>query len=135
MAGGLNAKQEAFGREFLVDRNRTRAAIRAGYSKASAHSQGWRLMKNADVQQFIAEEEAKLFAKLGIKTERVIEEYAAMAFDRSLPPKDRRANLDRLAKIKGLFIDRVEVQTNVPADELVRRLNAAHVPPPDGESP
>ncbi|MBZ4400409.1 terminase small subunit [Myxococcus sp. AS-1-15] len=45
----LTPKQRAFVREFLKDSNSTQAAIRAGYSKASAESQGSRLLRNAKV--------------------------------------------------------------------------------------
>lgn len=46
---GLNPKQHRFAQEYLVDGNATQAAIRAGYSKASAHVQGCELLKNPKV--------------------------------------------------------------------------------------
>lgn len=45
----LNAKQEMFCREYLIDLNATQAAIRAGYSERTAKSQGSRLLTNADI--------------------------------------------------------------------------------------
>ncbi len=51
-AGNLRA---AFVREYVKDRNATQAALRAGYSPKSAHSQGQRLLKNVEISRQIAE--------------------------------------------------------------------------------
>ena len=45
----MTPKQEAFVREYLIDLNATQAAIRAGYSEATAYSQGQRMLKNVEV--------------------------------------------------------------------------------------
>lgn len=45
----LNQKQARFAAEYLVDLNATHAAIRAGYSKRSAHAQGHDLLKHPEV--------------------------------------------------------------------------------------
>ena len=62
----LNEKQQLFFKEYLVDSNATQAAIRAGYSKKTAYSQGQRLLKNVEGQNYMkelmAEKEAKLIA-------------------------------------------------------------------------
>ena len=52
--GELTSKQKAFADEYLVDLNATQAAIRAGYSEATAYSQGQRLLKNVEVAGYIA---------------------------------------------------------------------------------
>lgn len=49
----LTPKQKAFVDEYLIDLNATQAAIRAGYSKKTARSQGQRLLTNVDIQQAI----------------------------------------------------------------------------------
>lgn len=51
----LNAQQLRFVAEYLIDLNATQAAIRAGYSAKTAHSQGQRLLKHVEVQRAIAE--------------------------------------------------------------------------------
>ena len=51
----LNHKQKQFYKEWLIDANATQAAIRAGYSKKSAYSQGQRLLKNVEGQKYLAE--------------------------------------------------------------------------------
>ncbi len=50
----LNAKQERFVAEYLVDLSATQAAVRAGYSERTAHSQGPRLLEHVGVKAAIA---------------------------------------------------------------------------------
>ena len=51
----LNAKQEMFCREYIVDLNATQAAIRAGYSEKTANNQVGRLLVNVGIQARIEE--------------------------------------------------------------------------------
>lgn len=45
----LNAKQQRFVDEYLVDLNATQAAMRAGYSERTANEQGARLLAHVSV--------------------------------------------------------------------------------------
>lgn len=45
----ISAKQKAFVAEYLLDRNATQAALRAGYAESGAATQGARLLINAKV--------------------------------------------------------------------------------------
>lgn len=76
----LNPKQQRFVEEYLVDLNGTQAAIRAGYSPKTAEVQASRLLSNAKVQQAVAEGRARLSQSTGITQERVLQEYARIAF-------------------------------------------------------
>lgn len=76
----LNEKQKRFAREYLIDRNATQAAIRAGYSERTAHAQGCRLLKHAEVQALVAGKTEAIAAKLEITAERVLQEMARLAF-------------------------------------------------------
>lgn len=49
----LSPKQQQFVAEYLIDLNATQAAIRAGYSRKTAHSQGPRLLENVEVEAAI----------------------------------------------------------------------------------
>ncbi len=51
---GLNAKQQQFVNEYLIDLNATQAAIRAGYSKKNAHVIASRLLSNIKVAQALS---------------------------------------------------------------------------------
>lgn len=75
----LNAKQERFVQEFLVDLNATQAAIRAGYSKDTAKSIGSENLTKPDIQAAIAKGKAKRSKKVEISQERVVQEMAKLA--------------------------------------------------------
>lgn len=49
----LTDQHRVFVAEYMVDRNATQAAIRAGYSKKTAHSQGPRLLEHVGVKAAI----------------------------------------------------------------------------------
>lgn len=51
----LTAKQKRFVQEYLIDLNATQAAIRAGYSKKSAHSIGPENLEKPEIKQAIEE--------------------------------------------------------------------------------
>lgn len=75
-AGNLRAR---FVDEFMIDRNATEAAIRAGYSKASAGSIGSRLLKDVKVLAEINNRSAEQSQRLRITADRVMQEYEALA--------------------------------------------------------
>lgn len=62
----LGEKQKRFVREWLVDMNGTRAAVRAGYSEKSAANTASRLMKDPDVQAYRNELLKTEFEALGV---------------------------------------------------------------------
>lgn len=76
----LTPKQERFAREYVIDLNATQAAIRAGYAAGSADVTGSRLLGNARLQTFIATLRQRTADKLDITRERVMAEYAKLAF-------------------------------------------------------
>lgn len=76
----LTPRQQAFVREYLVDLNGTQAAIRAGYSPKTANEQAPRLLANVSVQSAIQEAMAERSKATGITAERVLQEYAKIAF-------------------------------------------------------
>jgi phage terminase small subunit len=68
---GLTLQQRLFAHEYLIDRNATRAAIRAGYSARSAGSQAHDLLKKPEIRKIIAIGARKLTETTGITAERV----------------------------------------------------------------
>ena len=80
MAAKLTAKQKRFVAEYLVDLNATQAAIRAGYSQNTARVIGSENLTKPDIQAAIQEERDKLARKTEITQERVLREYARIAF-------------------------------------------------------
>lgn len=76
----LTEKQARFVEEYLVSLNASQAALRSGYSAKTAYSQGQRLLKNAEVQARIEEAQREAAKRLEITKERVLREYARIAF-------------------------------------------------------
>lgn len=80
MANGLNPKQQRFVEEYLIDLNATQAAIRAGYSAATAYSQGERLLRHVEVQAAVSEAQKARSERTGITADRVLAELAKLGF-------------------------------------------------------
>lgn len=76
----MTRKQRRFVEEYLCDYNATAAAIRAGYSPDTAYSIGPELLKNPGVKSEIDKKLAETSRRTGISTERIIKEYARLAF-------------------------------------------------------
>lgn len=72
----LSPKQKIFVREYLVDRNASRAAVAAGYSPKSAKVTGCRLLTNANVQAAIDDKTQKRMEKLDISADYVLQTIA-----------------------------------------------------------
>lgn len=70
--GKLTAQQRLFAHEYLVDRNATQAAIRAGYSSRSAYSQGERLLRHAEVAKLVEAGMTRLTEKIDLKIDRIV---------------------------------------------------------------
>ena len=77
---GLNARQKLFALEYLKDRNGTQAALRAGYSAKSAQMHASRLLSNAMIRALIDAKAEKIAATLEVTAERIMAEYAKIAF-------------------------------------------------------
>ena len=72
MATGLTPKQQRFVDEYLIDLNAKQAAIRSGYSKKTAKSQGQRLLGNVEVEAAIKARMDERSRATGITAEWVL---------------------------------------------------------------
>ena len=129
----MTPKQKKFADEYLVDTNATQAAIRAGYSKNTAYSQGQRLLKDVEVQQYIktkaeelhndkianAEEVMKYLTSVlrgESQSEVVVVEgcgdgYSeARRIDKAPDEKERLKAAELLGKRYGIFTDKVNLE-------------------------
>lgn len=76
----LTAKEQRFVEEYCVDLNATQSAIRAGYSKKSAHDIGYENLKKPEIQAAVSKFKADLAAR-AIRTKADIErELEKMGF-------------------------------------------------------
>lgn len=76
----MTPKQAAFVQQYLVDKNATQAAIRAGYSAKTASSAGERLLRNVEIAKALERGMSDLAGRLGITAERVLLERSRLAF-------------------------------------------------------
>jgi phage terminase small subunit len=121
MADELTPKQQRFVEEYLVDLNGKQAAIRAGYSEKAAEQQASRLLTYAKVALSIAEGRKTIAERLGITHEKVLKEYARLAFldirkafdeeGRLLPIHD--IDDDTAAAIAGLEVEHTTAAVEV----------------------
>lgn len=76
----VTAKQKRFCEEYLIDLNATQAAIRAGYSVASAGAIGAENLGKPQIRARIAAAIAEQSRRTGVTADRVIRELAKVAF-------------------------------------------------------
>lgn len=76
----LNARQQRFVEEYLVDLNGTQAATRAGYSPRTANEQASRLLADVNIQAAVSAARAKQSKRTEITADRVLQEFARIGF-------------------------------------------------------
>lgn len=106
----LTGRQSAFVKEYLLDHNGTQAAIRAGYSPASAKQIASENLSKYDVSTALEKREAALTENLDITVQdiirRAIIEADGTGPDTSSSARTQANNL--LAKVSGLLVERRE---------------------------
>ncbi len=111
---GLNERQRKFCELYAASGNASQAAIRAGYSAASAATNSDKLLKNTNVQQYLLQlSEQATSNRIATATERQEFWTAIMrgeVQDGDNPAKltDRIKASELLGKAHGDFIERVE---------------------------
>ncbi|WP_252969201.1 terminase small subunit [Lachnospira eligens] len=128
----LNHKQKQFYKEWLIDANATQAAIRAGYSKKTAYSQGQRLLKNVEGQKYLAELMAEKESELIASQDEVLKYLTSVMRGKSKSTeivvegigdgcsearivlkepseKERLKAAELLGKRYGLYTDKIEL--------------------------
>jgi phage terminase small subunit len=77
----LTDKQIRFCEEYLANgNNATQAAISAGYSEDTARSIASENLTKPDIKEYVNERQQQIAASLGINRDRVLREYARVAF-------------------------------------------------------
>lgn len=98
-------KELAFAREFAMDWNKTQAAIRAGYSKASARQIGYELLKKPYIQNLVREVQRERAERLNLDNvwlkDQLQDCYAAAREKGDL--KSAVKALESLGKLTGAF--------------------------------
>lgn len=68
----LNERQKLFISEYIIDRNATQSAIRAGYSEKTAYAIGNNLLKKIEIKNAIDEKLDKMAKKLDLTAEKIL---------------------------------------------------------------
>lgn len=76
----LSLKRELFCQAYVESGNATQSAIKAMYSDDSAHTTGYRLLKNAEVQQRLEQLMMDKIKAAGVTKDKVLSELYHMAF-------------------------------------------------------
>lgn len=76
----MTPKQRQFVEEYLIDKNATQAAIRAGYSAKTAGQIGDENLKKPEIAKAVEEGLARLAEEAGVTQERIVEEFCRMGF-------------------------------------------------------
>lgn len=145
----LTDRQKEFVRQYLVDLNATKAAIRAGYSERTAYSVGQRLLKNVEIQRAVAAAQAQRARRVEVTQDYVLSNLVEVV-ERTMqraPVLDRKGEqvtdeegravwtfdakganraLELLGKHLGIFTDKVKAEVSGPdggpvASEIVVR--------------
>lgn len=95
----LRPKHARFVREYIVDLDATKAAIRSGYSDKTAGQIGWQLLQKTTIQSALAVAQAELAAKSGVTPEKIIQGFAQGAFYDIADFYDKDGNLKNVHDI------------------------------------
>ena len=76
----LNDKQIKFCEEYARTFNIKLSAVRAGYSKHSAHTAAWKIRQNPDCSRYIAWLKLRVSQKVFVEAVDIIDHYARIAF-------------------------------------------------------
>jgi len=122
----LTAKQQRFCENYLIDLNATQAAIRAGYSKKTARSQGQRLLTNVDIQDQISNLQKEARKTTEITREEVLSTLAAI-MRAKLPDyfKDgKKMDLEKLTEGQKLALESIRVTKSSFSVKLTSKIAA-----------
>lgn len=121
----MTPKQAAFAREYCIDKNATQAAIRAGYSPATAKQQGARLLTNVDVRAAVERTLAASAERVELTVAGVSSKLLALAEKAEGMAGVGAVNVARqcimdAAKLNGLVVDTQEHVTRNPQERAAR---------------
>ena len=125
----MTDKQKMFCHEYMVDRNATQAAIRAGYSPKTAKSQGQRLLTKVDIKKYIDEHTEEQYERAGISADDVLNELVSIAMvdGVEITGKQKIKALELLGRHLGLFDnnkDKAAEQTLERLDSILKNIES-----------
>lgn len=130
----MNEKQKHFADEYIISKNATKSAVKAGYSEKTAYSIGQRLLKKVEISEYIKKrteehfnersmsiaealaisasiargEPQKRYSKKVVKSNgEEMEEVVSGEYTPSI--EDRQRSIDHILKVSGAYLDRKEI--------------------------
>lgn len=103
-------RHERFVEEYIIDRNATQAAIRAGYSPKTAGASGSRLLRNVNIAKAIKDAQQRMSERCKIKADDVLNGISRCT-QKAEEAEDYRTALkgyELQGKHLGLFVERTE---------------------------
>lgn len=120
----LTPKQELFAKEYLKDKNATRAAKAAGYSKKTAEKIGSENIRKPEVKKEIDKGLQRQAKRIEISADKIIQEIADIAFVRmnKFEKKHKSTNklkaLELVGKHFKCFVDQIESKVTATVAEV-----------------
>ena len=118
----LTPKQELFCREYLKDLNATQAAIRAGYSEATARQIGAENLSKPDIQEQIQRLREEVADSTGINLQDIVSEIRLLA-KTATKDSDRLKAYDMLLKHLGGYVSASDLIDKLPPERLEELCN------------
>lgn len=124
----MKAKEEAFIREYIVSKNATQAALKAGYGKTTARfASKWLNPKDSSYRKELKERIDELLSSMN--SEKVAKAEEVMAFltetmrNSKAEVSERLKAAELIGKVHGVFTSNIRVSGSIPivimgADEL-----------------
>ena len=125
----LNPKQKAFADYYIKSGNILDSAVKAGYSETYAKSQGYKLLDNVGIKQYIDERMGSLDIKRVADANEVLEFLTKVLrgqekdqFGLDLSITDRIKSAELLGKRHRIFSEKVEIDTGNKVLEALDKL-------------
>lgn len=116
-----NAKEDRFAREYVIDLEKKKAAIRAGYAKKTAGAQATALLRRPWVNDRIEELQAAQAGRMDLTADNVIQQLMQDHIDAKAAGHHSAAvrATELLGKRLGLFVDRIRTEAETQSDEAL----------------
>jgi phage terminase small subunit len=121
---GLTAKQLMFCELFLIYRDGKKSATQAGFSAKTAEQAASRLLRNVKVKAYLNSKTEKVFNKLEITFERVMQEYARIGLSDIRQYFDENGSLRPLHELSD---DAAAALSSIEVDELSEYVDGVKV--------
>lgn len=131
----MNERQKHFADEYIISKNATQSAIKAGYSEKTARSIGQKLLTKVDISEYIQKRTQELFDERSMTIAEALAISASIArgevqkgYSKSTIKKDgkekvvestyeftpsieeRQRSIDHIFRVNGAYLERKEIE-------------------------